>query len=74
MWCIERRGHRDGYALRDVDGELLGDGERRAREGDEWIWHGLPAELQSDLNVDDVLERWKGHSPVSSTCLGWLIL
>lgn len=38
FYSIERRAHRDGYAIRDVDGELLGDEPRRAAEGPDWVW------------------------------------
>ncbi|KAH9437843.1 hypothetical protein MCOR02_001489 [Pyricularia oryzae] len=60
---IERRGHRDGYRGLDVDGLPLSDEERHAREGDKWIWHGLPHEIETDLLLDDVLDRWKGYVP-----------
>lgn len=63
---IERRGHRDGYRGLDVDGLPLSDEERHAREGDKWIWHGLPHEIETDLLLDDVLDRWKGYVPVGS--------
>lgn len=66
MYQLERRGHRDGYAMRDVDGEFLRDQERHAAEGRSWIWHGMPKELETDLELDDVLERWRKHSPVSA--------
>ena len=69
-YCIERLAHRDGYAMKDVDGALLRDDERHAREGAGWIWHGLPAELRTDFDVDDVLRRWKSYSPVSTGPLG----
>jgi hypothetical protein len=65
MYQLERRGHRDGYAMKDVDGEYLRDQERHAREGEGWIWHNMPKELETDFDLDDVLERWKEHSPVS---------
>lgn len=93
FYSVERRGHRDGYAMRDVDGELLRDDEERERErgrgrgrreekgegGDEggnegegenrgtgggWVWEGLPAELLTDFDLDDVLARWRGYCPV----------
>jgi len=64
MWQIERRGHRDGYAMKDVDGEFLRDQERRRKEGKDWVWDGVPAELETELDLDDVLQRWKRHSPV----------
>ncbi|TLD13825.1 uncharacterized protein PgNI_04828 [Pyricularia grisea] len=60
---IERRGHRDGYRGLDVDGLPLADEERHAREGEKWIWHGLPREIETDLLLDDVLDRWKGYVP-----------
>ncbi|KAK4451574.1 Pyroglutamyl-peptidase 1 [Podospora aff. communis PSN243] len=66
FYSIERRGHRDGYNMRDVDGELLGDDERRVRQGKDWVWDGMPAELLSDLDMEDVLERWRRYSPPGS--------
>lgn len=66
VYQVERRGHRDGYLIKDVDGQLLDD-ERRRREagGDEgWIWEGLPTELLSDLDVDGIHKRWVEHCPV----------
>ncbi|KAL1837926.1 hypothetical protein VTJ49DRAFT_3246 [Mycothermus thermophilus] len=85
FYSIERRGHREGYKMQDVDGEYLSDrpeeeeeedddlpeeedGERGGEEEGErrkkrWIWAGLPKELLSDLDVEDVLRRWRGHSP-----------
>ncbi|KAK1832861.1 Pyroglutamyl-peptidase 1 [Podospora conica] len=62
-YSIERRGHRDGYAMRDVEGEFLKDPQRRAREGKDWIWDGMPLELLTDLDLDDVLTRWQANSP-----------
>lgn len=64
-FSVERRGHRDGYAMRDVDGEFLRDQERRLREGRDWVWAGLPTELETEADLDDVLKRWKGYCPVS---------
>ncbi|KAK1755060.1 Pyroglutamyl-peptidase 1 [Echria macrotheca] len=62
VYKIERRGHRDGYAMKDVDGEFLRDQERRAREGRGWVWYGMPGELETDLDLDDVLGRWRGYA------------
>lgn len=67
-YSVERRGHRDGYALKDVDGELLKDQDRRLREGKDWVWHNMPKEMETDFDLDDVLGRWKKHSPVSLCC------
>lgn len=64
-YSLERRGHRDGYALKDVDGELLKDQDRRLKEGKDWVWHGMPKEIETDLDLDDILDRWTRHSPVS---------
>lgn len=64
VYAIERRAHRDGYILKDVDGNLLGDDERQEKEGDNWIWHGVPNELLTDLDVEDVFKRWTEKSPV----------
>lgn len=60
-YALERVGRRDGYTLRDVDEELLGD--TPADRGDpSWPWYGVPAALESDLDLDDVLARWRGHA------------
>ncbi|KAF7514525.1 hypothetical protein G7054_g15237 [Neopestalotiopsis clavispora] len=62
-YSIERRGHRDGYRHRDVDGKYLEDDKRREREGDDWIWHGVPEELLTDLDIEDIYKRWVGRCP-----------
>ncbi|KAB5580869.1 putative pyroglutamyl peptidase type I [Coniochaeta sp. 2T2.1] len=63
MYQLERRGHRDGYCMKDVDGQLLNDQARHAAEGENWIWHNMPTELETDFDLEDVLSRWKKHSP-----------
>ncbi|KAI1821909.1 putative pyroglutamyl peptidase type I [Xylaria intraflava] len=63
VYSIERRGHRDGYGAKDVDGKLLEDELRHAEEGERWIWHDVPHELLSDLDIDDVHRRWVERSP-----------
>ncbi|CAJ2513411.1 Uu.00g015300.m01.CDS01 [Anthostomella pinea] len=63
VYQLERRGHRDGYDKRDVDGRLLGDEERRRDQGDDWVWAGVPEELLTDLDVEDVHRRWVERSP-----------
>ncbi|KAK0731127.1 putative pyroglutamyl peptidase type I [Lasiosphaeris hirsuta] len=63
VYSIERRGHREGYAMKDVDGEFLKDQERKTREGKKWVWDGVPKELETDFDLDDVLVRWKKNSP-----------
>ncbi|UNI14567.1 Pyroglutamyl-peptidase I [Purpureocillium takamizusanense] len=61
VYKVERRGHRTGYKSPDVDGEKLED-EGEGGHGEDWIWHGLPDEIATELDLDDVLERWQGHS------------
>ncbi|ROT39752.1 peptidase C15, pyroglutamyl peptidase I-like protein [Sodiomyces alkalinus F11] len=63
LYNIERRGHRDGYDMPDVDGESLRDQDRQGELGDDWIWAGVPPELETDLDLPDVLKRWRQHSP-----------
>ncbi|KAI1755092.1 putative pyroglutamyl peptidase type I [Xylaria castorea] len=63
VYQIERRGHRDGYHVADVDGKLLEDEKRHAEQGDQWIWHGVPPELLSDYDIGDVHRRWVKRSP-----------
>lgn len=62
FYQLERRGHRDGYRMADVDGKILED-TRKPRHGFDWIWNGVPAELETALNLDDVLRRWKDNTP-----------
>ena len=57
-YSVERRGHRDGYVMRDVDDELLGDTEKK-EAGEPWAWEGLPEEILSDINIDDIWRRWR---------------
>jgi pyroglutamyl-peptidase len=65
-YSVERKGHRDGYSMRDVDDLLLGDTEKK-NAGEHWAWEGLPAEILSDTNIDDVWRRWRTALPVNST-------
>jgi pyroglutamyl-peptidase len=64
FYSVERRAHRDGYGMEDVDNELLGDHVRKNIEGQEWIWHGLPEKLLTAVDVDDVWRRWRIAMPV----------
>jgi len=65
FYSVERRGHRDGYGMEDVDKELLGDPARKKIEGDQWIWHGLPEELLTAADIDDVWRRWRIALPTT---------
>ncbi|CEJ95103.1 hypothetical protein VHEMI10604 [[Torrubiella] hemipterigena] len=65
QYKIERRAHRTGYDKKDVDGLLLKD-ETEGKLDENWIWHGLPDELLSELDIEDIHMRWQGNSPVYS--------
>jgi pyrrolidone-carboxylate peptidase len=69
FYSVERRGHRDGYVMRDVDNEFLRDDERRKEEGENWVWDGLPGELLTVADIDDVWRRWRIALPVCSESL-----
>jgi len=75
-YSIERKGHRDGYDMKDVDGEVCEDGgrekvEEEAKDVEEnansrtakWLWEGLPAEIETSIDVDDVWKRWRISLP-----------
>ncbi|KAK4171856.1 putative peptidase [Triangularia setosa] len=63
-YSIERRGHKSGYDMGDVDGKPLAElDDEMARNNVPHPWEGLPEELLSDLEMEDVLERWRRHSP-----------
>lgn len=73
FYSVERRGHRDGYVIGDVDGVVLGDERGRyedgnGRDGEEaekWVWEGCPVELETGCDIDDVWRRWRASLPVS---------
>lgn len=44
--------------MKDVDGELLSDTPEGKTE-----WEGLPWEILTDVNVDDVWQRWRTALP-----------
>ncbi|KAK4105420.1 peptidase C15, pyroglutamyl peptidase I-like protein [Parathielavia hyrcaniae] len=64
FYSIERRGHRDGYCMPDVDG-LLPEGGTVGREGkgDGEGKRLVPGELETDFDIEDVLGRWRGYAP-----------
>jgi hypothetical protein len=70
FYSVERRGHRDGYMMTDVDGVVLGDEKEqykggKDKEGREWVWEGCPVELETGCDIDDVWKRWRGVLSVS---------
>lgn len=64
FYSCERRGHRSGYYIQDVDGELLNDEYNRIKEGSKWIWHGCPEELLTSLPFNKLFRQWKEACPV----------
>ncbi|ESZ98657.1 hypothetical protein SBOR_0895 [Sclerotinia borealis F-4128] len=64
FYSCERRGHRSGYSMRDVDQKLLNDEYSRVEEGDNWIWHDCPEELLTTLPFDKMFRQWKEACPV----------
>jgi pyrrolidone-carboxylate peptidase len=70
FYCIERKGHRDGYEHDDVDGETPNEEEERKPDSD-WIWRGLPKEIETDLVPEDILKRWQEYSAVSLFYTCW---
>jgi hypothetical protein len=69
FYSVERRGHRDGYLMRDVDNEFLGDAERE-ESGEPCEWDGMPEELLTDADIDDIWKRWRIALPVCIILLG----
>ncbi|KAK0729103.1 hypothetical protein B0T21DRAFT_403055 [Apiosordaria backusii] len=66
-YSIERRAHKSGYDMGDVDGQKLSElDDEMARNNIPHPWEGLPDELLSDLNMEDVLTRWRLYSPLYS--------
>ncbi|KAJ6781176.1 hypothetical protein PWT90_08330 [Aphanocladium album] len=57
-YLLERLAHRTGYLKADVSGEFLED-EKQGGHGEDWIWHGLPDELESAYDIPNVYLRWK---------------
>lgn len=62
-YSIERRAHRDGYLMLDVDCMACPDLTERTVQGKNWIWYGLPEEILSDIHVDDTWNRWRALTP-----------
>ena len=65
VYQIERRAHRRGYKSVDIDVASLEDGPDGKPDDEDWLWYGLPDELLSDFDIDDVYKRWRADSPVS---------
>lgn len=61
QYVLEALGHRDCYKIPDLDMRLPVQDPTLP----EYPWTGLPSQLETDLDVDDVRDRWNGHLPVS---------
>ncbi|PFH57750.1 hypothetical protein XA68_14636 [Ophiocordyceps unilateralis] len=60
VYQLERRARRSEYRTPDVDGALPPDDDDDEDNDDDG--HRLPAELRSELHLDDVLDRWRALS------------
>jgi pyrrolidone-carboxylate peptidase len=65
FYSVERRGHRDGYYMKDVDDKFLDDLYylKRTRDPKDWIWNDVPEELTTAADIDDVWRRWRLSLP-----------
>ncbi|PSS03693.1 hypothetical protein BD289DRAFT_158247 [Coniella lustricola] len=62
QYVLESLGHRDNYRILDLDSALpIQDPER-----DDWPWQGVPSQLTTELDVDDVMARWHKNLPENS--------
>jgi len=74
FYSVERRAWKRGYGVADVDGRGQGVGEdgrwvggAGAAECESWV--GVPEVLEPDVDVEEVLRRWREAVPVSRVCL-----
>ncbi|OAA68649.1 pyroglutamyl peptidase type [Niveomyces insectorum RCEF 264] len=59
---LEQVAHHDGYMAPDVDDELLRD-TPADRNDPAWVWYGAPAALETHIDLEDVLARWRHAAP-----------
>ena len=57
IYRLEKRAHRDGYTGEDLNGEYP--------DPDDPVWDGLPSVLETDVDVEDVVARWKNYCQAS---------
>lgn len=62
QYVLERLGHRDDYTIHDLDQRL----PDQNSSSDDYPWHGIPAQLTTDLDVADIKRRWEKYLPVSA--------
>lgn len=58
QYYIEHRARSKSYNIPDAEGAKWSD------EASDMIWKDIPAELDTKLNINDVLQRWQKYSPV----------
>ncbi|KAK7720029.1 hypothetical protein SLS64_002210 [Diaporthe eres] len=63
QYVLEQLGHRDDYKLLDLDEKL----PNQNPSSDDYPWHGIPAQLTTDLDVADIKRRWETYLPVSAS-------
>ncbi|KAG6362119.1 hypothetical protein INS49_010348 [Diaporthe citri] len=63
QYVLERLGHRDDYKLLDLDERL----PNQNPSSDDYPWHGIPAQLTTDLDVADIKRRWETYLPGNLT-------
>lgn len=63
QYVLERLGHRDDYKLVDLDERL----PNQNPSSDDYPWHGVPAQLTTDLDVADIKSRWETYLPDNLT-------
>lgn len=59
-YYIEHRARSKSYKSTDANGASWSD------EKSDALWKDIPTELDTKLNIDDVLQRWQKYSPVCS--------
>lgn len=61
QYVLEQVGHRDNYTLLDLDEKL----PEQDPAAEDYPWHGVPAQLTTELDVVDIKRRWDSYLPVS---------
>lgn len=61
QYVLEELGHRDNYGLLDLDERL----PLQNHSSEDYPWHGVPAQLTTELDVVDISRRWESYLPVS---------
>lgn len=59
QYVLEQLGHRDDYGLVDLDEKL----PNQNPSSEDYPWHGVPAQLTTELDVADIKKRWVSKLP-----------